>query len=187
MRRCGDCQLCCKLLPVADLGKPAGQRCKFQRALKGCTVYHQPRKGFPPSCALWNCAWLGGGDDTANLSRPDRVHYVIDIMPDFVTLKPHDDSEPTVLPVIQVWVDPAFPEAHRDPGLRAYIQARGEKEGCAALIRSSASDAFLLAPPSVSSDRQWHEKRTDRVVEETHTIEDVARHVGGLKMEIGVR
>jgi hypothetical protein len=34
-RQCGDCQLCCKLLPVRTLGKAAGQRCKHQRHHKG--------------------------------------------------------------------------------------------------------------------------------------------------------
>ena len=42
-RKCGDCQLCCKLVPVADnlvgLHKPANTRCPYQRHHKGCTIY----------------------------------------------------------------------------------------------------------------------------------------------------
>jgi len=48
---------------------------------KGCAIYAKR----PMSCALWNCRWLVN-DDTAELSRPDRSPYVIDIMPDYVTV-----------------------------------------------------------------------------------------------------
>jgi hypothetical protein len=27
-RRCGDCQLCCKLIPLEKFGKRANQRCR---------------------------------------------------------------------------------------------------------------------------------------------------------------
>jgi hypothetical protein len=35
-RQCGDCQLCCKLLPVPPLQKAAGVACRFQKFHKGC-------------------------------------------------------------------------------------------------------------------------------------------------------
>ena len=41
MRQCGDCQLCCKLLPVKSLAKLAGDRCSHQKHHKGCDVYKQ--------------------------------------------------------------------------------------------------------------------------------------------------
>ena len=66
-RRCGDCQLCCKLLPVGALGKAAGERCRHQRHHKGCAVYR--KRGFPSECGAWSCRWLVE-DDTADLSRP---------------------------------------------------------------------------------------------------------------------
>jgi hypothetical protein len=34
-RQCGDCQLCCKLLPVPPLQKAAGVACRFQKFHKG--------------------------------------------------------------------------------------------------------------------------------------------------------
>jgi len=80
-RQCGDCQLCCKLLPVKSLAKLAGQRCSHQKHHKGCAVYKQLGR-VSPECRLWNCRWLVA-DDTAELSRPDRSHYVLDLMPDF--------------------------------------------------------------------------------------------------------
>jgi len=38
-RVCGSCSLCCKLLPIPPLNKPAGKRCDYQRHGKGCTIY----------------------------------------------------------------------------------------------------------------------------------------------------
>lgn len=173
IRRCGDCQLCCKLLPVRELAKGAGEKCKHQRFNKGCLVYHRPDKGFPVSCALWNCAWLGEAEETANLSRPDRAHYVIDVMPDFVTIDPGDGSGRQQLPVIQVWIDPHYPDAHRDPHLRAYLALRAEREHCAALIRSNAKDGFVLFPPALAADGQWHEKHSTMPPVPTHTAKEV--------------
>lgn len=175
-RRCGECQLCCKLVPVKELGKVAGQRCQYQKALKGCRVYHRPDKGFPPSCGLWNCAWLGGGTGTEGLSRPDRVHYVIDVMPDFVTAV-QDTGERIDIPVIQVWCDPAFPDAHRDPGLRAYLAQRAEQEGAAALIRYDSEKAFVLVAPALRAERDWYEHHTSVSVGE-HSLADVAERFG---------
>src|SRR5215467_12304608 len=125
-RQCGECQLCCKLLPMKagqdritsktaevlmesglakpaefdgmlrDFDKPAGARCPHQRHHKGCGVY--ARRPF--SCRVWNCRWLAG-DDAADLSRPDRVHYVIDIMPDVIRVS--QEGEPPIdVPAIQV-------------------------------------------------------------------------------------
>ena len=121
-RSCGGCTLCCRLLPVhgdlrvngvdlpGNFYKRAGERCPHQRFKKGCAVYNKP--GMPKSCKHWNCRWLTM-DDTADLHRPDRVHYVLDVIPDYITLNDPDDPVATHrdIPVIQVWVDPAFPEA----------------------------------------------------------------------------
>ena len=154
MRKCGECTLCCKLLPQVELHKPGGQRCDHQRMGKGCAIYARR----PPSCRLWNCRWLVE-DDTADLSRPDRSHYVIDIMPDFVTARPHDGGPPVHIQVVQVWVDPNHRDAHRDPQLRAYLARRGE-ENIAALIRYSETDGFVLAPPAMNDKDEWVEIRT---------------------------
>lgn len=164
-RQCGGCTLCCKLLPVhhgaavngIDLPgswhKAAGERCRHQRTGKGCAVYRKP--GFPTCCAFWNCRWLTG-NDTDGLRRPDRSHYCIDIMPDFITLTEGDEKTANV-EVVQIWVDPKYPDAHRDPALRAYLARRG-KEGIAAIIRYSSSEAFVLFPPAMTSDGEFHER-----------------------------
>jgi len=168
-RRCGGCTLCCRLLPVhhgaqvngVDLPgswhKPAGERCQHQRSGKGCAVYQ--KAGFPVSCALWNCRWLVN-NDTADLARPDRSRYVIDITPDFVTLTDKADASvpPVKVEVVQVWCDPKHRDAWRDPALLAYLMRRGA-DGVAAIIRWSASEGMVVFPPNMAGDGQWHEER----------------------------
>jgi hypothetical protein len=133
------------LLPVPPLGKKAGQKCEHQKFGKGCTVYHT--RAMPPECGLWNCRWLVN-DDTDDLSRPDRSHYVIDIMPDHITLQDNETGQCHVRQVVQIWIDPRYPDAHRDPALRAYLLRRGE-DGIAALVRYDNRRAVTLIPPNM--------------------------------------
>lgn len=163
-RECGGCTLCCKLVPVRELGKPALQRCKFQVTGKGCRVHQQPEKGFPRSCWLWNCGWLMGAPGTEKMSRPDRAHYVIDPMADFV----RQDGEP--VPVMQVWIDPKYPDAHRDPALRALI----ELHDAATLVRYGNDAALMIWPPRRCSDGQWHEMAPNELQREhTHSAAEI--------------
>lgn len=146
-RQCGGCTLCCKLLPVPTIDKPASTRCRYQ-STKGYAVYH--KTGFPRACEVWNCRWLAD-PDTARLRRPDRAHYVVDVMPDLVRIVDNETGEPIEIIVIQVWVDPAFPDAWRDPALLDYAEAAGE----ALLLRYNSGRAIFAAPPSMNSSGKW--------------------------------
>lgn len=148
-RKCADCQLCCRLLPVVELGKPANQKCQHQKFGAGCTIYDR----CPPSCRLWSCQWLMGGEDTESLRRPDRAHYAVDIMPDFIKLAAAD-GKVTEIPVVQVWLDPRHPQAWRDASLKAYLAKRGVK-GFAALIRRGSKEGFVMFPPAMTSNGEW--------------------------------
>ena len=156
MRNCSGCTLCCKLVPVRELEKAAGERCRYQRSGKGCSVYHT--RAMPLCCGIWNCRWLVN-DDTGDLSRPDRTHYVIDLLPDYVEVTDHATGLKTNIEVIQIWCDPDYPDAHRDPALRRYLERRA-LEGKIGLVRYNQSDAFAIMPPSMSSDGRW--RRTVR-------------------------
>jgi hypothetical protein len=173
-RQCGDCQLCCKLLPVPPLQKAAGASCRFQKFHKGCTVYH--RAEMPPECAIWNCRWLVN-DDTADLPRPDRAHYVIDVMPDFITIN-NEESGKQNLQVAHVWIDPKHPEAHRDPALRRWMFRRAEA-GIATLIRYNAKDAIVIFAPPFDADGQWHEITSGMTSVATHTLDEMIAALGG--------
>jgi hypothetical protein len=174
MRQCGSCTLCCKLLPVKSLGKPAGQRCCYQRHT-GCKVYDRLEQ-VSMECRAWNCRWLVN-DDAADLSRPDRSHYVIDVCPDFITLSYNDTGEKINVQVVQIWVDPAYPYAHRDPALRAWLLRRGE-ENIAALVRYSNQEGFALFPPNMSSDGEWHERWSTLDHGPVHTAEEIVKALG---------
>ena len=171
MRQCGDCTLCCTLVPVRELNKLAGQRCQFQKFHKGCTVYNKP--AMPPSCSLWGCRWLVN-DDTNDLSRPDRSRLVIDIMPDYVTLQNNDTGDTQDVEVIQVWCDPKHRDAHRDPQFRRWVERRAA-EGKAVIVRFSSADAVTLFAPSISPDGRWHEA-TGKAVPE-RSLDDVIQHI----------
>lgn len=157
-RQCGSCTLCCTLLPVNELDKGAGQRCVHCRHGKGCTVYQQP--AMPMSCQLWNCRWLVD-DDHADLRRPDRSHLVVDIMPEIVLVRDDDTGATTEIDCMQVWIDPAYPEAHRDEGFRRYV----DRMKMPALIRADSGDApgWFIMPPSVTGEG-WYEKKTGPAV-----------------------
>lgn len=147
IRTCGGCTLCCRLMPVAEIGLLAGQRCQHQRHGKGCAIYDHA----PLSCAAWTCAWLSD-PDAAGLGRPDRSHYVVDTMPDYVTLQRPGEADRR-MPVIQIWCDPAYPDAHRDPALRAYLSSHP----VAALIRYNSVDAIIIVPPEITGFDHWYE------------------------------
>ena len=181
-RQCGGCTLCCKLLPVCELGKGSNERCKHQQTGKGCGIYKDLAR-VSPSCRLWNCRWLTGVD-TGDLRRPDRSHYVLDIMPDFITLS-EDGRESSNVEIVQVWVDPAYPDAYKDPALLDYLRRRGE-EGIAALIRYSGRDAFVLFPPAMTGSGEFVEHRTGMRRDE-HTVEEVIAGVSSSRMvKVGV-
>jgi hypothetical protein len=178
MRRCGECTLCCSLLPVVPLNKKAGERCINQRGL-GCKVHE--KAGFPTECRLWNCRWLVDRT-TTKLLRPNLSHYVIDIVPDFVTAV--DKGHEVKVPVIQVWIDPRYPEAHKDPNLREWL--RQHEPECLMLVRYDAFDARCLIPPHMSDTGDWEEIGGPRMksMDGTHSAEEIAAvltNTGALK------
>jgi hypothetical protein len=147
-RHCGDCTLCCRLLPVGELQKAANTRCQHQ-GHKGCAIYHKP--GFPMSCALWSCRWLTG-DDTADMLRPDRSRYVLDIIPDMV--RKHDVAGVEEIEVVQVWVEPGS-DPTKDRRLMRYAE-RQALRGVGLLLRFSPTRAAAVFAPPMTSDGQWH-------------------------------
>lgn len=173
-RACGDCQLCCTLLPVVALKKAGGAVCRHQKLHVGCAVYRGPE--MPEECSLWSCRWLIN-DDATELARPNESHYVIDVMPDYITIQ-DKQAGPRQLQVVQIWVDPRHPDAHRDPALRRWIRKRAKK-GIGALVRHSPTQAFALFAPPLTHDGRWHEVH-GVVGETTHTAADVLKALGRL-------
>jgi Fe-S-cluster containining protein len=54
-RQCGKCSLCCKLLHVVELDKPANQWCGHCKPGKGGCTIHETR---PHICRSYFCGWM---------------------------------------------------------------------------------------------------------------------------------
>jgi len=70
-RACGPCTLCCKVLAVPELEKPANTWCRHATKGGGCAIYATR----PPTCQAFVCGWQQGTVPAA--LRPDRVHAVV--------------------------------------------------------------------------------------------------------------
>lgn len=146
-RTCGDCSLCCKLMPLPPLGKPANERCRHQHFQKGCAcygdIYVRPR-----ACFVWSCRWLQGAEGTENLPRPDRAGYVIDEAPDVLTLQNNETGKLVDYPAIQIWVGD---KANTIPkSLKRYMTEMGAK-GFAIICRYDERHAMA----SLIHQGQW--------------------------------
>jgi hypothetical protein len=67
-KACGACTLCCSVLEIAELKKPAGPPCPNCRRASGCAIYHDR----PQVCRDFECEWLMRRDLPRHL-RPDLV------------------------------------------------------------------------------------------------------------------
>ncbi len=93
-RGCGTCTLCCKVVSVADFGKPAGTWCQHCRPGNGCGI-HAIR---PFVCRGAYCEWMickGLGPEW----KPEKSKFVL--------FKTHDGRRLTA------HVDPGYPSAWR--------------------------------------------------------------------------
>lgn len=154
-RQCGDCQLCCRIMPVEEINKQAGVRCQHQKSGLGCKIY--PRR--PVSCRIWSCAWLID-ESTQYLQRPDRVHFVIDSFPDtiYINVPTPAGVERTPLLSVQVWVDPRYPDAWDNPKLKYWL----DQKAMPVIIRYGHDKGFVMFPPSLTgSDWQRHDTKPE--------------------------
>lgn len=77
-RTCGDCQACCEVQAVQELGKPYSTKCQYQCG-SGCQIYaHRPK-----SCQEYACLWrIGYGSDD---DRPDKLGVIFGLNGDSIT------------------------------------------------------------------------------------------------------
>lgn len=113
-RSCGDCTLCCKLLDVVALAKPAGSWCAHCAPGRGCGIYEDR----PPECRNFKCGWLVDpklGEEW----RPSRSRIMLVAQAGSNRLAAH--------------VDPSRPDAWRRPpfhgALRAWARAAAAVQG----------------------------------------------------------
>jgi hypothetical protein len=100
-RECGDCTLCCKVMAIEALAKPAGSWCAHCKPGRGCLSYATR----PHECRFFNCRWLVDDQLQAHW-KPSKSRLV---------LTTSEDG-------IEVRCDPGFPDAWRKQPFRSEIQ-----------------------------------------------------------------
>lgn len=150
-RACGDCLLCCKVLPVPDIEKPANKWCEHAKIAHGCKIY----ANLPQSCRTWSCLWVLDAGLPPEL-QPHKSHVIFDMMTDQIAAVGLG-GEVDQHEVVQLWVDPIYPEAHRRPIVRELIEHIADKFRLSTLARIGGR-GILIAAPSLTSDRKWMEK-----------------------------
>jgi hypothetical protein len=76
---CGECTLCCTLLPIKELNKPMNTPCVH--CDKGCTIHATK----PMSCSEFYCAYRQ--NDKAHISmRPDKCGVIFEKLSDSIML-----------------------------------------------------------------------------------------------------
>src|SRR6185369_2336870 len=100
-RTCGDCALCCKVMAIEQLAKPAGAWCRHCKPGRGCQIYADR----PDECRSFNCFWLVN-DRLDEHWRPSKSKLV---------LTTSEDG-------IEVRCDPGFPDAWRKEPFRSEIR-----------------------------------------------------------------
>ena len=100
-RECGECTLCCKVMAIEQLAKPASSWCPHCKPGRGCRIY--PER--PDECRSFNCMWLVNGHLDERW-RPSKSKLV---------LTTSEDG-------IEVRCDPGFPEAWRKQPFRQEIR-----------------------------------------------------------------
>lgn len=99
---CGGCTLCCKLLDIVELAKPANQWCSHCEVGKGCRIYETR----PGPCRDFECLWLESQRERRPLPpelRPDHCKMM------FTFAQNRRD--------VLGYCDPSAPEAWKHPSL----------------------------------------------------------------------
>lgn len=89
---CGECTLCCELLPIKALSKPPNVLCTFCK--DGCTIHGN----HPEECKKFECAYYQMKKVNINL-RPDKCKVIFEKLSDsifFGTLHPEFEISPIV-------------------------------------------------------------------------------------------
>jgi hypothetical protein len=100
-RDCGDCTLCCKVMAIEELAKPAGSWCPHCKPGRGCLTY----AGRPAECQAFSCLWLVD-DQLEQHWRPSRSRLVLTTSEDGIEIR----------------CDPGFRDAWRKEPFRSEIR-----------------------------------------------------------------
>lgn len=124
--RCASCTLCCQLLEVPALKKPANASCANCEEGVGCSIWAER----PPICRRFRCLWYPNPQLPAGL-RPDLCGAIFE---------PIRDEK-----IVIVNVDPRRPEVWRQLGsLVNKLICKYVDEGTAVVVIIGAERHILL-------------------------------------------
>lgn len=131
-RTCGECTLCCKVMAIEELAKPAGSWCPRCQPRRGCVIY--PDR--PTECRSFSCLWLVN-ERLEQHWKPNRSKLV---------LTTSEDG-------IEVRCDPGFPDAWRKEPFRSEIHGwavSGEIHDVTVVVLSG--ERMILVTPEQEFD-----------------------------------
>jgi len=151
-KSCGECTLCCKVMAIETLAKPAGAWCRHCRPGHGCLI-HAER---PAECRDFGCLWLV--DERLGPEwKPSKSKLVLTISADG----------------IEVRCDPGFPEAWRKEPYRSQIRqwaASGETGDVTVLVIISERMILVTAEQEFDLGIVRPDQRIVREIEGTRVI-----------------
>jgi hypothetical protein len=100
-RECGDCTLCCKVMAIEQLAKPAGSWCPHCNPRRGCLTYATR----PAECQTFSCLWLVDNRLDPHW-KPSKSRFVLTTSEDGIEIR----------------CDPGFPDAWRKEPYRSEIR-----------------------------------------------------------------
>lgn len=129
LRTCGTCTLCCKVVAVDALNKPAGVWCTHCAPGRGCRIYADR----PEECHTFNCTWILD-ERLGPQWKPERAKFVL------ITARDGNG--------IEVRCDPGFPTAWRVEPFHAQIRswARDATDSEGIVIVYVGNSATLVTP-----------------------------------------
>ena len=151
-KRCGECTLCCKVMAIETLSKPAGGWCGHCKPGHGCLI-HAER---PDECRDFACLWL----TDARLGpewKPNRAKLV---------LTTSEDG-------IEVRCDPGFPDAWRKEPYRNQIRqwaASGETHDVTVLVIVNERMILVTAEQEFDLGVVLPDQRIVREIEGTRVV-----------------
>jgi hypothetical protein len=128
-RTCGTCMLCCKVMGVDELHKPAGIMCSHAVAGKGCTI----REHRPLTCRRFFCGWRLDPNIDA-LWKPEVCGFVLAISLHYGALMLNTDPERP-----RAWKIEPYYSRLREWARRAFVEDKR-------IVAMVAGEATVLLP-----------------------------------------
>jgi hypothetical protein len=125
-RSCAGCDLCCTILDIPELSKPAWSRCVHLTEGRGCAVWGD----HPAACKTYVCLWRSSDQLLPADMFPAQAGFLLTI-----------DNVATWPTTVNVCPDPATPDAWDTPRNRAIFQKLAAAWNCSVSVTGEGTVA----------------------------------------------